>query len=756
MVNLIIVESPTKAHKIQKILGSKYKVIASMGHIMDLPPTKLSIDENTFEVNYEFLERNMKNIENIKSNAKKASKIIIASDPDREGEFIAYSITQLLNIKKPRRMTYNEITEEAINSALKNIRSLDNSLISAQKARRVIDRLVGYKIQPYLNFQQSAGRVQSVLVRLIIEKEKEIEKTPYNNFYVIKGNFVVNKQELTATLLSDNKNAHVEHKDIKKLIKLLQTHTYIIKNIKVSKETKSPSPPFTTSSLQQEANNKYGFSSKQTMSTAQKLYEQGYITYHRTDSTNLSNNFLEQINKYIVKTYGENYANKYNYVSKVKNSQEAHEAIRPTKLTTMPNFKDKTQEKLYNLILQRTLSSQMSKTTLEATKIYIPLNNEYYFEIINRKILFDGYLKLYNNMHMDDNITKNDLSKLKINDILNYTSINAEEKYLKNMAHYTEAQLIKQMEDKGIGRPSTYANMIEKIQLRNYVIKKDIEGENKEITNYIITPKKIKENKENKQIGAEQNKFVSTNLGNIINSYLIKNFPTIMDYEFTNEMEEGLDKISNGELSYKNYVEKFYKTFMKSFKNLEKLSSKDSKVITKWKDYDVKLELKHYGQVVSLYKNDELIKMAPFKGSSPKDLTDKFLKELFKYPKKIGTYKEIPIMLNKGKFGLYLSLDKNKYSLPYVNKQQDENITENEAVKLIKKKDKQHINTVDKYKIMEGDYGYYIKYKNKFKNVNIKIPEEYHDKLMKLTVDDIDKIIKYNYENKYNKFKKKK
>jgi len=754
---LLVIESPGKIKKLEEILGKKYKIVASYGHIYDLPIKKMGIDfENNYKPEYEFLEKSLKNIKIIKDMYKNAKEVILASDQDREGEFISYSIAELLKLKKPKRIVFNEITENAIKNALKNVRTLDYNLINAQKTRRIIDRIVGYKIQPYLQFRQSAGRVQSILVKLIIEKENEIKNSKYENYYLVNGLF---NKNITAKLSLANKLAHIDKIEIENLIKEMKNANYIVEDIKKSKEIRSPSAPFITSTLQQEAGKIHGFTTKQTMSIAQKLYENGHITYMRTDSVMLSNESLESIEKYIIKNYGKEYSSKFNYINKSKNAQEAHEAIRPTHIENININGTDEEKKLYKLIWNRGVASQMAKAQLDIMKLIITFKNKkYYFESKMSKIVFDGYLKIYRNESEEEEeiIQEN----VKLGETLKYKKIMAEEKYNRNLTRYNEVSLVKKLEELEIGRPATYANMIEKIQERQYVIKKDIEGETKHILNYILTNKIEKEKKEIK-IGQEYNKLVPTEIGNITNDYLEKNFSEIMDYNFTAEMENKLDEISNGKEIWINVIDKFYKKFIKSFKNLSKLSTnKEIKNLGyplqgKWKEYEVKILLGRYGYYVCLFKNNECEKKAPIK--DPEIFKIKDIDKLFEYPKELGKYNDKMVELKKGRFGLYLYYNNKNYgSSEIIDK-----IDFHEAIKIIKEKDKELIKTITNnkviYSIKIGKYGPFINYKNKLKNVNVKIPEKYHKLLEKITYDDIKSILENAYVNKkrFRKFTKK-
>ena len=500
---LVIVESPGKIKKITSILGNDYLVMASVGHIRNLDPKGLGIDvNNNFKPNYIIVSNKKKVVRNLKEAVRSCSEVILAADEDREGEAIAASLAEELKLKNPKRIVFNSITKKDILKALKNPREIDHQMVNAQKTRMILDKIVGYRLCPLLwqnvAHKLSAGRVQSVVVKLIIEREQKIESHDSNNYFKIIGHFEKNKISMKSILnLIDEKKSNdkilkgdiiklKKEKHVLKLFKMFMDSKFTVHNVHDKLSKKNPSPPFITSSLQQEASYKLGFSPKTTMSVAQKLYEGGHITYMRTDSTNLSKEALESCKKYITSKFSDKYYKLRVYKSKSKNAQEAHEAIRPTHIEYKTIQGNDAQIRLYSLIWKRTLASQMSHAIIKTTYIQIEINNDivlpYYFESSIEKIKFDGFLKVYNlsNLEKDENINQTMVNKIpKKGDQLDPIEILANEEYSKSIGRYTEASLVKELEKKGIGRPSTFANIIEKIQDKKYIEKKNVTGEKK-------------------------------------------------------------------------------------------------------------------------------------------------------------------------------------------------------------------------------------------------------------------------------------
>ena len=589
MSKLIIVESPGKIKKIKSYLDSSYNVMASIGHIRDLSKSYNAIDyNNNFAPKYEILKDKIKVIKNLKIACNKAKEIYIAADGDREGEAIAYHLVETLNIKKYKRIVFNEITKEAINNAIINSRKIDMNMFYSQQARRILDRIVGYKLSPILKKIEDiktkslgAGRVQSVVTRLIVDKENEINNYMNNikdSIYNVSGDFIINKKKFKASYehyklieldYKISKNNHIKIYDyIKDNIKTKSDIDTLILNIKLDpifkifninkiERNRNPPQPFTTSTLQQEASYKLKFSLKTTMQVAQKLYEKGLITYMRTDSPNLSKQSLIEIKNFISKDYGDNYYEYRQFKSKSSSAQEAHEAIRPTNINII-NMDNSEEQKLYSLIWKRTVASQMKPAKYYDQNIIIKNSLYIKFKCTNSELIFDGYLKLYNTEILDsDSIIFDKNSKI------SWSTINIKEFYTNPSLRYNEASLVKKLEELGIGRPSTYANIISKIQEHEYIKISNIKGIEKNINNYILKYKNLKIiNKTTKQnIGNEQSKFIPTEDGIKITDFLIKNFPDILDYNFTSNMELLLDNIANGELIWFEVLNKFYNVF---------------------------------------------------------------------------------------------------------------------------------------------------------------------------------------------------
>lgn len=557
-MQLVLVESPTKSKTISKFLGSKYKVLSSYGHIRDLPEKRLGINiENNFQPEYIIVPKAKKVIQSIKKEAEKSEKVILATDEDREGEAIAWHLIKVLDLenKKPyERITFHEITKNAIIEAIKNPRKININLVNSQQTRRILDRLVGYKLSPFLWKKVfkglSAGRVQSVAVRLIVEREREIEKFIPQEYWTIEAlleSSLLEKKQFIATLVKkDNKPIEKfeikTQKEAEKIVEDLKGAEYIVESIERKETKKHPLPPFTTSTLQQSAWNNFKWPAKLTMNIAQQLYEKGFTTYHRTDSVNISNISLLAAKKFIIENYGEKYHQLRKYKTKSKSAQEAHEAIRPTYIDKtvdkVSNNLDQKQLKLYKLIWERFISSQMSSAVIETKIVNIKAKN-YIFKSTGQTILFDGFTKVYK-----VNFSENLLPKLKENESLKLVKINPNQHFTQPPPRYTEATLIKKLEENGIGRPSTYAPILSTIQERNYV-EKD-----------------------------EQKRLKPTEIGILVNDILVKHFPEIVDISFTAKMEDNLDKVASGKKDWIEVVKEFYYPFEKTLQEKYKEVSK--------------------------------------------------------------------------------------------------------------------------------------------------------------------------------------
>lgn len=567
--NLVIVESPSKAKTIKKYLGKNYEVIASQGHIIDLPSSKLGVDvDNDFKASYITMKGKAKIIKEIKDKAKKADKVYLATDPDREGEAIAWHLRNMLKIdeREKCRIEFNEITKDAVKKAINSPRTIDENLVNAQQGRRILDRIVGYKISPVLwkkvKKGLSAGRVQSVAMRIIMDREREIRKFKKQEYWTLEAKLLKGKEEILSKFYGNTKGK-IELKNeeqVNEILKNIDKKEYKVVDIKVGEKKRNPAPPFTTSSLQQDASRKFGFSVKKTMMIAQRLYESGYITYMRTDSTRISNEARNMAKEYIVKKYGAKYYENRFYKTK-KDAQDAHEAIRPSDLSKSSEVYEsfpKDEQKLYTLILNRFLASQMSTAIYDTKKITINVN-DYIFITNGSQVKFDGFMVLY--IESTDEASSDDdigiLPDIEINDILKQKKLISEQKFTEPPARYTEASLVKTLEEKGIGRPSTYAPTISTLLDRVYIEK-------------------------------DKKYLVPTQLGEIVDDLMEKNFCNIVDISFTANMEQNLDLVSENKIDYIKMLKEFYNPFIK---NLEEVQDKIEKVKIPEQETDVKCEL---------------------------------------------------------------------------------------------------------------------------------------------------------------------
>ena len=735
MKKIVIVESPGKIKKIQQYLGPEYIVKASFGHCRDLDSKSLSIDvDNNFKPNYIIIPGKNKIVRELRKLNKYAKEVILAADEDREGEMIASSIADLLKLKNPKRIVFHEITKTAIQKAIANPTTIDYNMVYAQQARRLLDRLVGYKISPILWKQmsggKSAGRVQSVVVKIIINKEKEIEESISSSYFKTIGKFKFNDIILNSVLMKGKKQYHFKsYKKAKKKLKKINSDT-VFKVVKVSnrKSIKRPSPPFITSTLQQDASTKLHFNSKRTMMAAQKLYEAGLITYMRTDSTNMSKEAINKCIEVIKKEYGDQYSNPKNFTKKSKGAQEAHECIRPTKLdhALAPEKMEPDCKKLYSLIWKRTLASQMSDAKLNIQTIEIDVLNQEESILSSKSkfvstletILFDGFLILYNNYTSENEAGKVDIKK---DTILDMNNITVSEEYTRPPLRYNEAGLIKYLEKNGIGRPSTYSSIISKILDRKYVEIGNIDGVEKNSRIISLNNKlKLVEKEKKIKVGKENKKIKPTEMGLSVNEFLMKNFDTVFDIKFTAELENKLDLIASGKAKWFNILREYYDIFNPI---VEKLSSEIKKNIQNDELLGVDndgLEIYKgsgkYGPYVKKMVNDKW-KFASVKG---KNINLEEAIELLQFPKLIGKIVNANVYLHKGQYGFYLKKGKDCRSV------KDKSIDEINIM-LAKElfKDKNSLKTFRirnrEMNIKKGPYGYYLQIKGK-KNRNISLP----------------------------------
>lgn len=783
MKTLIIVESSKKTETISKILGKNYIVEGCNGHIIELPEKSISIDFETFESEYKIIDGKQHVIKNLKSKLKSCSECLIATDKDREGEMIAWSLARELKLKDPKRITFGSITKTEINKAIKEIGTIDNHIVNAQKVRRMLDRIIGYKISPLLQKNtggKSAGRVQSVVVKLIIEKENEI-----NEFFeketssVFKTTAILNCDDniLKCVLYDNEKNKIYKIKTHEKaqntMIKLSKSK-YRIDNIEYKKSIQNPVAPFTTSTLQQEALNKFGMTSKTTMMTAQKLYEGGYITYIRTDSMSLSDDGMKVIKDYILSKYGDDYYREKKYVPKIKNTQEAHEAIRPTdkqiidKCKTLDDCEDKNiginEMKLYNLIWKRTIASQMTeaKFKLMIIKINISKLDDYYFRSETKSLIFDGFLAVYNLKNIDDDIDEECVKNIKLKEgiKLDVSIIETIQEYDTPPTRYNESKLLNKMDpsDLNIGRPSTYATIIDKIQKAGYVeIKNKIDGLSKECKIIEFKNNKITEKIKTIMLGHDKNKFVPTEISYVVNEYLNHNFPKIMDYKFTADIEKYLDDIAIGKIDWFKIIKNFYNELMVIVDKLQSISiPKDAIVLGIHPEtgFTIIAQNAKFGPVVKMMAQKPIY--APIKRPNTiKNITLENAVKLLEYPKYLGDYNEKPVMLCKGKFGIFLKFDKSNYT---INLQLDD-INLDSAIELINKKNETYLWTgsdkTTKYIIAESKFGKYIRtIDNKNKQKIFGLPKDAN--INAITIDLIKEYIKKYKEYKTSNYKKNK
>lgn len=716
--NLVIVESPAKAKTIEKFLGSDYKVKSSFGHIRDLPKKGISIDiENNFEPTYEISTDKKKIVNELKKDAKASETVWLASDEDREGEAIAWHLCKALGLdeKKTKRIVFHEITKPAIENAIKNPRTVDTDLVDAQQARRILDRLVGYKLSPVLWKKVrpglSAGRVQSVAVRLIVERERDITKFTPESSFKITAEFDADGDTVPAEL--NIKISALEK--VQEFLNDCKDANYRVTAIDLKPSKKSPSAPFTTSSLQQEASRKLGFSVKQTMTIAQRLYESGHITYMRTDSTNLSLLALKSAEDYIVKSFGKNYHELRQYKTKNSSAQEAHEAIRPTDFNKQSAGADETQKKLYKLIWQRTLASQMAQAITDKTIVEISISNRQELFVAKGEILkFDGFMKVYGGTR-DDIILPN----IQNGQLLTYKTINAKEGFSKPPARFSEASLVKKLEDLGIGRPSTYAPTISTVQVRGYVEKSDLEGSSREVTSITLEGKDISEEKLNENYGADKSKLLPTPTAEVTTDFLVKHFPSIVDFDFTAKVEEEFDVIADGKEPWQQVIRDFYNDFEPLLEKSESISREES---TQTRHLGVepktgKPVMARYGRFgpmlqIGETESEEKPKFAPLpNGAKLETVTLDEALEMFKLPRLVGKTSEgKEIRANLGRFGPYIQVEKLFVSIKPLDPFE---ITEEEALKLyaekLEKEANKYIAEFDSgIKIVNGPYGPYV------------------------------------------------
>ena len=759
--NLVIVESPAKAKTIQKFLGKDYKVMSSYGHIRDLEKKDFSIDvENDFQPIYEIPEDKLALVQELKKAAKGVQTVWLASDEDREGEAIAWHLNEVLGLKKEntRRIVFHEITKPAILAAIENPRDIDTNLVDAQQARRVLDRIVGFELSPVLwkkiKPSLSAGRVQSVAVRLLAEREQEIRDFKSEQYYRVSSEMEPCKEHSADahSLVPCELNKRFATRDeAVELLEHCKDATFTVADVQVKPIKKSPAPPFTTSTLQQEASRKLGFSVAHTMRVAQSLYESGHITYMRTDSVNLSSLAIGTISKEIKDSLGEKYLKVRKYHTSSKGAQEAHEAIRPTFISNHDISGTAQEKKLYNLIWKRTIASQMADAQVEKTQVEISISGrKEMFETSGEVVKFDGFLKVYFETSDDEIATPeiHTLPPLKLGDVLTSNEVVATQRFTQQPNRYSEAMLVKRLEELGIGRPSTYAPTISTIQARDYVVKGESKGTKRSFEQITLKGNKITTKVKSELVGNEKGKLIPTDVGMVVNDFLTKFFPQILDYNFTAKVETEFDEIAEGKKKWNEEIKDFYKGF---HPEIEKVSSLrlEHKVGERILGKDpatgkpVSVKIGRYGPLVQLGSTDDNEKprfASLQKEQSVATITLEEALKLFEMPRTLGTFEGQEVSVAIGKYGPYIKHNGKFVSVP--KEMSPYSITLDDATQLIEGKRsseaKKVLMTFDEepeLQIMNGRFGTYIVYKKQ----NYKIPKKYDPS--SLTLEDCRAIV---------------
>lgn len=762
--NLVIVESPAKAKTIEKFLGKDYKVMSSYGHIRDLKKKELSIDENTLEPTYEIPDEKKKLVSELKKNATAARKVWLASDEDREGEAISWHLCEVLGLdeEKTSRIVFHEITKSAILEAIEKPRHINMDLVNAQQARRVLDRLVGFKLSPVLwrkvKPALSAGRVQSVAVRLIVEREREIQAFKSEPYYRVNAIFsVIHADGSASEVKAELEKRFKTHQEAVDFLEKCKDSTFKVGSITKKPLKRTPAPPFTTSTLQQEAARKLGFTVSQTMMVAQRLYENGRITYMRTDSVNLSKLCIGAAKEEVVKLWGEAYSKPRNFQTHSKGAQEAHEAIRPTYMSDSQIEGTQQEKRLYDLIWKRTAASQMTDAQIEKTTVTIDVSgaNEK-FVATGEMIVFDGFLKVYRESTDDDDANNQEdsthlLPVLKRGDELQRNEIISTERFSQGPARYTEASLVHKLEELGIGRPSTYAPTISTIQQREYVQKGDKKGEERQYTIDSLKGIKITTRNRKETAGNEKGKLLPTDIGIVVNDFLINNFPGIMDYHFTARVEQQFDRIAEGKEGWKKMMKAFDKDFEPTVDNVIKTRS-EHKAGERELGTDpvsgkpVFVKIGRFGPVVQIGtaedKDKPRFSQLPADKSMETITLDEAL-ELFKLPRTIGEFEGSAVVIGAGRFGPYVLHNKKYVSLPKTEDPMTVGLET--AIDLINQKreqeKKRHIKAFEqdpKLEVLNGRYGPYIVYDGK----NYRMPKNLHDSAAELSYEQCMEIVK--------------
>lgn len=748
--NLVIVESPAKAKTIEKFLGKDFQVESSFGHIADLPSKELGVDvEGDFKPKYIVSSDKEAIVKKLKSLAKKAEMVWLASDEDREGEAIAWHLAEQLKLKEEntKRIVFNSITKDAILKAIENPRTINYNLVDAQQARRVLDRIVGYELSPVLwrkvRAGLSAGRVQSVSVRLIVEREREIENFTPVASYRVDAEFTNEEGKKFKAKIAKNFDSK---KSAESFLNSCLAADFKVADLQKKPAKKSPAAPFTTSTLQQEASRKLGFPVAKTMMVAQRLYEAGLITYMRTDSVNLSGEAMTDAQEEITKSYGAEYSKPRKFATKSKGAQEAHEAVRPTNMDVHSVTVEYDQDRLYSLIWKRTIASQMSEAQLERTNVKISNNkNEKQFTANGEVITFEGFLKVY--LEGTDNEEEEQagmLPKMKVNELLLNEYITATERYTRPSARFTEAALVKRLEELGIGRPSTYAPTISTVQRRGYVEKGTAEGTERNYTQLKLQQNTVSENLLSEKVGADKGKLMPTDIGNIVNDFLVKNFTRVLDYGFTAKVESDFDEVAQGNENWKTVIKDFYKDFHPRVEdvaeNAERASGQRLLGIDPESGKNVYVRLGRFGAMVQIGEatDEEKPKFASLQPDQTlSSLTYEEAMDLFQLPKVVGEYEKKEVVVANGRFGPYIKFDEKFVSLD--KGENPMSVDMDRAIELIEAKRKADapIAFYDEFPIQKGvgRFGPFIKWNSIFINVNKKYDFD------NLTQEDLETLI---------------
>ena len=772
--NLVIVESPAKAKTIEKFLGEDYKVMSSYGHIRDLKKKELSIDPKTLEPDYEIPDEKKKLVSELKSNAKKAKKIWLASDEDREGEAISWHLCEVLGLDeaKTNRIVFHEITKSAILDAIKSPRHLNMDLVNAQQARRVLDRLVGFKLSPVLwrkvKPALSAGRVQSVAVRLIVEREREIQAFHSEPYYRINALFgITNADGSQSEVKAELDTRFKTHEEAVAFLEQCKDAKFAVSNITKKPLRRTPAPPFTTSTLQQEAARKLGFTVSQTMMVAQRLYESGRITYMRTDSVNLSSLAINTSKDEIIKLWGKEYSKTRNYHTHAKGAQEAHEAIRPTFMSQTEIDGTAQEKRLYELIWKRTAASQMADALIDKTTVTIDIAGSQAKFIANGEVVtFDGFLKVYRESTDEDDNNQEEathmLPVMQVGNVLERREITSTERFSMGPIRYTEASLVHKLEELGIGRPSTYAPTISTIQQREYVQKGDKKGEERIYTVDTLKGTKVTSRERKEMVGSEKGKLLPTDIGIVVNDFLMANFPDIMDYNFTAKVEQQFDQIAEGKEEWNTMMKVFDKSFEPTVDKVMNARSEHKageRQLGKEPETGkpVFVKIGRFGPVVQIGSADDTEKPRFSQLPSDKSIETITLEEaleLFKLPRTIGEFEGSDVVIGAGRFGPYVMHNKKYVSLPKGTDPMK--VTLEEAIQLIGEKreqeQKRHIKAFDedaKLEVLNGRYGPYIAYDGK----NYRMPKALHEKAAELSYAECMEIVNNAPEPKGRKRK---